>query len=98
MSDPIVTDRRSFMRQALTTLAIGAGLAMVPSVARSGGQAEGSQGTARGQSVRSQVTCCPYDCNPGHSCNPGKIRYLCQGTCPTYCTCHSNVGCYTIPC
>lgn len=46
--------------------------------------------------TQASVTCCPDPNCP--ACGPGKARYRCQGTCPTYCTCHTPVGCYTIPC
>jgi hypothetical protein len=45
----------------------------------------------------SNTTCCPASCTPPNPCDPGKRKYHCSGSC-TYCTCHADVGCYTIPC
>jgi len=45
----------------------------------------------------SQVTCCP-DSSCSMTCQGTPIKYRCTGSCPSYCTCHTNVGCYTIPC
>ncbi len=45
----------------------------------------------------SNTTCCPASCTPPMPCTGDKVRYHCSGSC-RYCTCHLNVGCYTIPC
>lgn len=78
------TGRRIFLRQGAKALAAGIGVALIPSIAH----------------AESQVTCCPQSCSlPGGGGCPGsKVKYWCTGTCPSYCTCHSPVGCYTIPC
>lgn len=81
MTDQRITARRTFLRQAVTMLAAGIGVVLLPGVAQA-----------------SQVTCCPSNNCP--TCSGPDKRFRCQGTCPTYCTCHSDTGgnCYTIPC
>lgn len=51
-----------------------------------------------GTAQAAQMTCCPNSNCP--VCPGSDRRFRCQGSCPSFCTCHPNTGgqCYTIVC
>jgi hypothetical protein len=88
VSEPGATSRRTFLRQAARTIATGIGITLaIPSIARA--------------STDSNEVCCKANCSlpGGGGCPSGQVKYLCNGSCGQYCTCHNNVGdCYTLVC
>jgi hypothetical protein len=88
VSDPGATSRRAFLRQAARTIAAGIGVTLaIPSIARA--------------ATDSNEVCCKANCSlpGGGGCLSGQVKYLCNGVCGQYCTCHNNVGdCYNLVC
>ena len=88
MSMSGATSRRRFLGQLGKTLATGLAIVFAsPVMARADAQ--------------SNELCCKQNCSlpGGGGCPAGEVKYLCNGACGQYCTCHSNVGdCYTVVC